>query len=507
MLRFLSFCWFLFLTASVFAQLARVEPVTAPLAAGSTTSLQRLQLAVETLDRHPGMVSASWSISVMDAETGKPILLHNADRSLATASTMKALTTATALEVLGADFRFETVLEYDGEIDANGILRGNLYIRGDGDPTLGSDRFGSSEDLPGLMAQWTKEIQAKGIRQINGKIIGDETVFSTQITPAKWPWEDLGNYYGAGPAGLNLHENYYRLDLKPGATAGSATEVIGTEPDMTEITFLNELLTGPVGSGDQAYIYGAPYTRLHYLRGTIPAGKSVFSIKGSIPDPAFFCARQLMEALYNSGVPAMEGFSSMRMEKMNGAALPTARKPIYVHRSRPLSEIIRPLNQFSINLYAEALLNRIAVKKGLPGSTEQGVAVVEAHWKARGIDTRGMFLRDGSGLSPNNVLSTYQMSSVLVKVRQSQNYAVFNASLPVAGQTGTLRSMCKGTAAEGNLRAKSGYISGVRAYTGFVENRSGKTLAFAMIGNHFTFSASEMRRQFEVLMANMALLE
>lgn len=505
--RFLMLFCCLFAVSFAYGQLAHQPHDPVPPELATNASLESLKAAVQTLDQDPGMRSASWSITVLDAATGKALLTHNSDRSLATASTMKAVTTATALEVLGADFRFETVLEHDGMLDENGTLDGNLYIRGDGDPTLGSDRFSDNDGINDLMVKWAKELQARGIKQITGKIIADASVFSTQMTPSKWPWEDIGNYYGAGACGLNIHENLYRLDLEPGPSAGSRTKVIRTDPVLPEIAFVNELMTGSVGSGDQAYIYGAPYTRLHYLRGTIPAGKKVFSIKGSIPDPALFAANRFLEEMYGCGISVHEGFSSIRLEKMKGTEPKGARKPLHVHQSRPLREIIRPLNMNSINLYAEAVLNRIAVKKGKLGSTENGVRAVEAHWKARGVNVRGMSLRDGSGLSPNNVLSTYQLASILAKVQQSRNYEAYNASLPVAGKSGSLKRMCKGTAAEGNVRAKSGFISGVRGYTGYVESRSGRTLAFAMIGNHFSFGAGEMGRRFEKLMVQLALVE
>ncbi|MEZ4771694.1 MAG: D-alanyl-D-alanine carboxypeptidase/D-alanyl-D-alanine-endopeptidase [Bacteroidia bacterium] len=462
----------------------------------------QLKTAINALDKENDMRTASWSICVMDASNGQILAEFDKDRNLATASTMKTITTATALSLLGPEYRFETVLQHDGKIDDQGVLQGNIYIKGSGDPSLGSDRFGENYDMPHVMNIWSQAIKAAGITSINGRIIGDASVFSSQLTPGEWPWEDMGNYYGAGAAGLNLNENYYRLDLKPGASVGSATEIIRTDPPM-QISFVNELTTGSAGSGDNAYIFGASYTDLRYIRGTIPAGSSVFSIKGSIPDPALFCATRFTEELNLCGVKVSGNPSTIRLEKIIGNPVSASRKDIYTHTSPTLRDIIYQTNMYSINLYAEALGKKVAVEKGREGSAKEGAEAMEDYWRAQGVLTKGMFLRDGSGLSPNNVLSTFQLTSILCKMYKNRYFADFEASLPVAGKSGSLKSMLKGTVAENRLRAKSGFISGVRAYAGYAETLTGKVVAFTIIANHYDCSPGEMRRKMEVLMVKI----
>jgi serine-type D-Ala-D-Ala carboxypeptidase/endopeptidase (penicillin-binding protein 4) len=465
-------------------------------------ALSALTREIERLQSDPDMIPASWGVAVIETRTGHILAQHDGRRSLATASTMKAITTATALEVLGPDFRFETRLAYDGRI-ADSTLIGNLYLVGDGDPTLGSDRFGAEHELAAVLGQWVQAAKAAGIRRVEGAVIGDASIFSTQLVPAKWPWEDMGNYYGAGAAGLNVHENQYRLDFRSGRR-GTLAEILRTEPAMDDLSFINEVIAGPAGSGDQAYIFGAPYTTERYVRGSIPPGRSSFSIKGSMSDPAQTTAAWLRQELIDCGILVNGPATTVRKLWASEGVPMTQRQTLHVYRSPTLTDIARETNFQSVNLFAEALAKRLAVKLDAPGSTEAAAQVMTDHWRKRGVRTQGMYLRDGSGLSPNNGLSALQMAQILAKTEQGQAGAAFYASLPVAGRDGTVRGMLKGTLAEGNLRAKSGFISGVRSYAGFVDLPDGRRVAFAMIANNFACGPSEMRRKWEQLMVALA---
>lgn len=460
-----------------------------------------VEAAISGLDADPDMQSANWSICVKDAATGKTIIAHNEHRSLPTASTMKAITASTALAILGSNYQFSTYIEYSGAIK-EGVLKGNIYIRGTGDPTLGSDRFEEPHRMDKLMLSWANAIKERGINEIQGKVIGDANAYSSQLTPGNWGWEDMGNYYGAGAAGLNIHENKYRLDFNPGTYTGGQTKVIRTDPYIHGLEFINEVRTGAPGSGDNAYIYGAPYSYVRYLRGTVPPGR-YFAIHGSIPDPALFCAQKLEEVLDSCGVSAL-GSSTIRLEKIAGNAHNAKRMTIVEHKSPTLAEIIKPLNMKSINLFAEALLNHLAFAKGKKGTTENGAKIVEDYWKSKGLNTRGFFMRDGSGLSSNNGMSTHHMSFILAQAYQAATKEDFYHSLPLAGRSGSLKGMLRGTRAENNLRAKSGYIAGVRSYTGYVDTRSDKRLSFAIIAHNFSCTPGRMRQKLSRLMASLA---
>lgn len=464
--------------------------------------LPALRRALERLGQDPDLRPASWGVAVVDLRSGKLLVSHDPQRSLATASTMKAITTATALEILGPDFRFETRLAYDGNI-ADSVLTGNLYLIGDGDPTLGSDRFGPQYEMEAMLNQFVQAVKAAGIKRVQGAVIGDASVFTSQLVPAKWSWEDMGNYYGAGTAGLNIHENAYRLDFRSGRT-GTLTDILRTEPSMDDLIFINEVIAGPPGSGDQAYIFGAPYSPQRYVRGSIPPNRASFSIKGSMSDPAQTTATWLRQELIDCGIFVNGPATTVRELWAQEGVPMTTRQPLHSFRSPPLAEIARATNFQSVNLFAEALAKRLAVARRRPGSTEAAVKVMADHWRARGVNPQGLYLRDGSGLSPNNGVSALQLAQILAKTAEGEAGAAFYASLPTAGREGTLRSMLQGTAAEGNLRAKSGFISGVRSYAGFVDLPDGRRVAFAMIANQFACGAGAMRRKLETLMAALA---
>jgi D-alanyl-D-alanine carboxypeptidase/D-alanyl-D-alanine-endopeptidase (penicillin-binding protein 4) len=229
-------------------------------------------------------------------------------------------------------------------------------------------------------------------------------------------------------------------------------------------------------------------------------GDPNFSIKGSISEPALFCAGKLVEHLQNCEVNVSGGASSIRLEHLAGISVMGKRNRIFVHQSATLREMIIPLNFKSINLYAESLLKAVAVKSGKEGSTEMGAEVMTKYWKDQGIDTKSMFIRDGSGLSANNAMSTLQMVSMLSKASKAAYYPDLYASIPVAGRSGAMENMLKGTVAEGRLRAKSGFIAGARGYVGYATTVSGKEVVFAMTAHNYGSSPTRMRQEFEKLM-------
>ncbi len=469
------------------------------------TPLVSLKKTIANMAAAKGMENASFGMCVLNANTGEIVAQHDMNRSLVTASTMKVITTTSALALLGEDFRYKTLLEYDGTIE-NGTLLGNLYIKGSGDPSLGSDRFGAGNSMAAVLTKWGEALRKAGILHINGKIIGDASVFSSQNVPDNWSWQDLGNYYGAGPTGLCINENQYEIHLKTGDKEGEPVSLLYWDKNVRNLQFVNELTTGEAHSGDNSFIYGAPYTYLRYIRGSLPPNHDDFVIKGSIPDPESYCAEMFCDRLAEMGIPTSAGFGGMAQEKMAGNSHAESRKTLHIHTSPTLKDIVYWTNLRSINLFAECMLCTIGlIKKGI-GSTKAGLEAVQSYWTDRGIPMEGMFLTDGSGLSPNNAATAYQMALLLKKVQTDKSYPSFYNSLPTAGQTGTLAGMCEGTAAEGNVHAKSGYMTRVRTYAGYVETKSGKKLCFAMFANNYNDKAKDMKARLEELMVKMAEL-
>lgn len=456
--------------------------------------------------KQKGMKNASVGFLLIDTKTGKEITAFNPDMSLSPASTMKLLTTATALEVLGADHRFETKIQYDGTIDKSGVLHGNIYIKGGGDPTLGSDRFESHYKSPYFLADWADKIKALGINQIDGAVIGDAQYFSTNIIPRLRAWEDIANYYGAGACGLSIFDDLFEINLKSGVSAGDTTYIQSIEPEIPGLILTNYVKASD-SDADEAFIFGAPYDFEREIRGTIPKASSNFKIRGALPDPAHFAAFTLEQYLKNNGVICSKSATTVRNLILEGNYKYTQRTDIQTTYSPKLSEIIYTTNKVSFNLYPEHLLNHIAIKLLGENDSESGAEAIKKFWALKGMDIEGMFVRDGSGLTRYNFITARQLTFLLNYMKnKSKYYEAFNNSLPVAGKSGTLRNMCKKTKAEDNVRAKSGSISKVRAYSGYVTAASGEEMAFTIFVNNYTCRDAEMRDYLEKLMINMAEL-
>ena len=472
-------------------------------------AMKALKAEMASISNSPYMKPARWSFVVLERESGKAVIERNADETMLPASTMKTVTSAAAFALLGENFRFETHLEIDGVVE-EGALKGNLYLRGGGDPTLGSDRFKNATSTAFLLDQTVLALKAAGIKEIDGQVIGDASIFDSAILPNTWVWSDVGNYYGAGACGLSFEENLYHLYFEPNAVVGKEAKILRTEPDLPGVTFVNEMKTGKKGSGDQGYIYGSPYSEIRYLRGSIPQGKSEFSIKGSLPDPPYTAAYFLHNAIQEGGIPISGTATSMRRLGMEDASPEGERKLLFTHKSPPLKDIIYWLNKKSVNLFAEHLVKVIGFKVKGEGTTEAGTAAIAAYWRKRGINVDGMHMKDGSGLSRYNGITARQLAGMLRDNAQQTWFESFYNSLPIAGNAsdpGTLRRMCTGTAAANNVRAKSGFISRVRAYAGYVSTKSGKELTFAMLSNNYTCKASQMRNMFADLMVKLAELD
>lgn len=463
-----------------------------PALAQDNSSLVNLKIEIANMSSDPLFKYGQIGFSFRTGE-GKVIYEHNGDKSLIPASNLKLLTTASALKVLGEEYKFETRLTYDGVLK-DGVLNGNIYIEGGGDPTLGSDRIEGYPDLNQLLLLWTEKIKQTKITQIKGSIIAElPKGFNNNPIPDGWIWSDIGNYYGAGASGLNINENLYKLVFKPGNVVGDSTTVLRTEPAIPDLQFENKVKTGQIGSGDNAYIYGAPFSNYRYLSGTIPAGVPEFTIKGSVPDPALLTAVLLHKTLNDGGIT----IGQEPKKALGNIEDKKRRMSIYTHSSPSVKEMVRYTNFYSINLYAEALLIKMAAHKGLDGTTENGIQVMAEYWKKRGLDVQGMTLRDGSGLSPQTAIRPSQMTSMLNLMTSDTS---FFSSLPVAGESGTLKKICNDTPAKGKVFAKSGTLSKVICYSGYVRSQSGKLNSFSIFINNYTGTNSAVLARISTLM-------
>ena len=473
----------------------------------SLIAQNRLQTAIEDLVTYEPMKYGSLSISVLEVETGKAIAQLNPNMSLVPASTMKAVTTATALGILGHSYNYKTKLEYDGTIK-NGVLEGNIYITGSGDPTLGSSNMEGVKLLEEVMQLFVNSVKNHGIKKINGFIIGDGSLFGTALPAANWQWNDIGNYYGAGACGLNIHENMYSLYLQQQSKLGSTPKVVKTIPEMPYLVFNNELTSDKSGTGDNAYIFGAPFSFTRSIRGTIPVGSRQFRIKGSIPDPPHYAAYRLIEELEKNNIETRKIAKNIFEYRREGKDKYLKRKQLTTITSPNVSAIAQRTNEKSVNIYAEALLKTIGKRKKGQGTTDAGVEAVKEFWEQRGMDMEGFFMEDGSGLSPRNGVTSYQLSQIMRKTAKDKGiYEHFYPSLAIAGRTGTARYMFKKSKAAGNIHLKSGSMRRVRAYTGYATTQSGKQVAFTIIANNFMGESKLIRQKMEKIMEALVYLD
>ena len=466
-------------------------------------SQNSIQSAFDKMKNLNYVENASFSFHLMDVDADTTIAEYNSKNSLVPASTMKLVTTSAAIVQLGSYKQFKTKIEYDGHIDSNGVLHGNIYITGGGDPTLGSRYFlKKDEDPSNFMNSWVLEIKKAGIKSLTGRVIGDASHFSYEMIPPTWLWGDMGNYYGAGPCGLTIYDNYNTLTFRSGSEAGDSTFIDCVTPFLPNQTFENRVLASNQNR-DNAYVYGTPYSNHRLIKGTIPKEKEKFEVKASMMDPAYQAAFDLEYYLLIEGISVGKNASTKRILLLKGDTVSSKKSEVFEHSSPTIGQIAYYTNHVSVNLFAEHLLNEMGVDSYKDGSNYSGSLAVSNFWRNR-IDSKGMYVSDGSGMSRTNAISAYHLTGILNYMASSKNYQSFYSSLPIAGKSGTMKNLGRNTYAAGRLRAKSGTMTRVKSYAGYVTSKSGKNLAFAIIVNNYNCSNSTMTKKLEQIMVEIA---
>ncbi|MEL7589186.1 MAG: D-alanyl-D-alanine carboxypeptidase/D-alanyl-D-alanine-endopeptidase [Prolixibacteraceae bacterium] len=438
--------------------------------------------------------NASIGVYLQDASSGELIGSYNPRLSLAPASTLKLVTTATALEMLGPGFRFTTTLAIDGTI-RNDSLLGNLIIIGGGDPALGSEYFHDHYLKNHFLKAWTDSLRRYNIRHISGGILTDASIYDDQSIPDTWIWEDIGNYYGAGVSGLSVYDNSFEIHLCSPPVAGRQTRIVSVNPTIPDMHFDNRVVSSD-DQRDLAYVFGSPLDSDRLIRGSVPKGRKDFTIRASIPDPAFLLATQLRDSIMAEGI-TVDGTIGKRLVK-SGSELKLA-----TTLSPPLIDIIRLTNHESVNLFAEHLLKHLAYIRNGHGSTQKGINLITEFWKEKGIDIRGLFLYDGSGLSRFNAVTAEQMVNILAYMKnESKHSPLFFNSMP-AVPDGTLSYFDPLKFPNQRLRAKSGSMTRVRCYAGLLTTSSERQILFAIFLNNFSGSPATTVKAVETLLADL----
>ncbi|MBK8701280.1 MAG: D-alanyl-D-alanine carboxypeptidase/D-alanyl-D-alanine-endopeptidase [Saprospiraceae bacterium] len=439
------------------------------------------------------MKHAHVGVAIHDVETGNLIAGYNHEKSFVPASSLKLFTSLISLTQLGSDFQYETKLAYEG-ILTDSILTGNLHIVGSGDPSLGSRRFAEKLNFNELPAYIASRLQKLGIKIITGNVICDESVFDAYPIAPSWQWNDLGSSYASGAWGLNVNENEYEIWYDVNKPGGEMADILTVVPDIPYLNLENEVFIADENSGDNAYIFGGPYTFDKRIVGTIPKGKQPFRVRGSIPDPPQLLARSVVKALsalgINSAGPAVHVQKKVGEQQLI---------PFDTLKSLPLRDLVKSANFFSLNLYSESFLKTLGVIKGERGSGSEGIRLIMSYMKEKGFDTASLHMEDGSGLSARNLVSPSLISHFLATYTNDNGIENTTTLLPMAGKEGTVRRLLKSSPAKGKVWMKSGSMNKIMSYTGLIKASSGKWLSFSIMVNSYNFTSSVMRNQMEAL--------
>lgn len=407
---------------------------------------------------------AAISISVKRVSDGSQYTAYQPEMALTPASVLKLIPTFLALEEKGADYRYETKVFRTGTL-RGGILTGDLVVVPGGDPAWESKYFPNHR----LIRTITDYLKKTGVRIIKGQVRIEKTD-TTQI-PGSWLWEDVSNYYAALYFPFNYRDNRYALEFKTGAS-GTPAVLVSVEPAQPQITFRNEVKASSQG-GDNAWIYGGPYSRELYVRGTLPASKPSYKIYGAMTHPATCFKAELEEAIRKRGIQ-VDPAENKEESRMLILTLP----------SPSLKELVTVTNKNSVNLFAEAL-GQLVSAEDFPGQAKQLLT-------AEGIDASGMILKDACGLSPMNAVSAGLITDLLVNAARN---TTFVRSLPVGGTDASLNPYVQAVPGlRSRLKAKTGSMDGVRGLAGYLTDSKGENYAFTILVNHYDGSVTQVYR-------------
>ena len=439
------------------------SPVSSVVEKTMLSAKELVDINVNTMMADPVLKNANWGFVVYDPKTKKVISSYNESTPLVPASTTKLLTTETALNLLGENYRWMTQLEYSGTVDENGTLNGNLYIVGSGDPSLGTNKAGAWS-YRDIISDFIGGLSREGIRKVNGDIIIQTALFKGNISmlPENVVWLENNNYY-----------------LPVGTTSG--------------INPANEKLIVKKGgfSTEKKFFYVSPYAHKMVYAEKYD-GDGVLTTK--LPEAPAYLANSFRTTLVKSGIPV----TGKVTPKMTDAS-PENRKMLSAYKSPTLSDIVYYTNQRSDNSLAEALLRTVGFQKLGDQTSETGRGVVTEHLKEAGFDMIGLNYMDGSGLSRSNNVTPISQVKFLTSLMEEKYYRSYLTSLPIGGQSGTLKRMFLGEG-NGQIFAKTGTLNKVKTLAGYLKTNSGKTLVFSLMVNNYSGSVDMVKKRMEKIL-------
>lgn len=477
----------------------------AAMSAGSIdTKAQDLQSRIEKLVSSDAASQAAVSICAIKGD-GQKLVDINSSMMLVPASNMKLISTGAAVHHLGPEFRFETSIGHDGEI-TEGVLNGNVYIIGGGDPTLGSTDS-IATPIEKVFSQWHAMLKNAGISQINGRIIGDGSLFDQTMEHPTWLMEDIGTYYGAGTTGLMFYENMQSFRVSAGAYVGDSVNITPSYPQTPWMEFRYSCTTGENGTGDKLFLYTSDLAPVAEVRGTFGLDRTAKRLDCSNKFPEYTCAYYFKEYLNQNGI-ACDSIGDFRLDKewiRRGEI-----KELGKTYSPQLRRIIFETNHISNNVFAETLLRSLGREMTGDACYESSCIAIANILTGLGIDTsRGARIKDGSGLSRQNYISSDFFCRFLLGMMESPHFEHFVNSLPSPGSDGSMiYNMRKySDSIKSRIKVKSGSMNGVRCYSGYVIPTDGgkeDVIIFSLMINNCTSSSGQMRNLMDSIMAELA---
>ena len=425
----------------------------------------QLDTELTRIQSDPVLRYARWGFAVYDPQTNKMITCYNEGTPLVPASTTKLLTTDTAYALFGKKYQWSTQLEYSGNISPEGVLEGNLYIIGSGDPSLGSNHAGA-DSYWAVISNFKDAINRAGIKRVNGEIVIESGVFKSAetILPPNIVWLEHNNYYLPVGNTQNINPQNEKMVVKAKRPASS----------------------------EKSYYYISPYSKqLVYAEKF--EGNSYLS--GKLPDAPAYLANNLRASLLKSGVGVTGKVVSRTID-----AVPEERVFLAEQKSPTLEDIIYYTNQNSSNVFAEAILRVSGFYTNGDMSLDSGRSAVTSHLSSIGFDFAGLNYADGSGLSKSNTVTPLAHVKFLAQLMKQPYFKTYFDSLPIAGNSGTLKRMFLYNEANGQIFAKTGTLNRVKTLAGYIKTRTGKTLTFSLMINNYSGSVDQVKRKMEQLL-------
>src|SRR5271170_5510201 len=442
----------------------------------------------ERADELLGAAPASkgdWGLLIVDAQTGKTLYEKNADGYFVPASNMKLFTTALALAKLGPDYKFHTTLETRGTISTDGKLSGDVVLVGRGDPNLSNRKFPYElkEEFDGpperALAELADALVSRGVKEITGDVIGDDSYFPRERYPNGWEIDDMVWEYGAAISAIVVDDNTVAVTLTPGERMGDPGQAM-VAPLTPDFVLQNDVTTSAADVKSDLILTREPGANLVVVRGTLPAKSTPRKLVLAIEEPAQHAAALLAALLAERGVKLDGKSRAVHVPETDS----TPRTVLAEHVSVPLGDSVKLVNKISQNLHTEMLLRTAARQNGPWATPEDMLKVPQDFYATVGIAPDDVIQTDGSGLSRHDLVTPRAVVTLLRYAQAQPWFAPYYASLPVAGEDGSLQDRMKSTVAAGRIHAKTGSVEHVRTLSGFAETPGGKRLIFSFLSNN-----------------------